>query len=29
MVKSIGMYWMILNRNVALPPPKSPAPPVT
>jgi len=26
MVKSIGMYWMILNRNVALPPPKSPPP---
>ena len=24
MVKSIGMYWMILNRNVALPQAKSP-----
>jgi len=23
MVKSIGMYWMILNRNVAQPPLKS------
>ena len=29
MVKSIGMYWMILNRNVALPPAKSPPPAAT